>query len=44
MKVHFELVKCINDQLTHLYTRAKHASRSTAEASVTYFTNKTSNF
>ena len=29
MKVHFELMKCINDQLT----RAKHASRSAAEAS-----------
>ena len=26
MKVHFELMKCINDQLT----RAKHASRSAA--------------
>ena len=30
MKVHFELMKCINDQLT----RAKHASRSAAEASI----------
>ena len=29
MKVHFELMKCVNDQLT----RAKHASRSAAEAS-----------
>ena len=32
MKVHFELMKCINDQLT----RAKHASRSAAEASISY--------
>ena len=32
MKVHFELMKCINDQLT----RAKHASRSAAEASKLY--------
>ena len=32
MKVHFELMKCINDQLT----RAKHASRSAAEASYSY--------
>ena len=31
MKVHFELMKCINDQLTH----AKHASRR-AEASIIY--------
>ena len=30
VKVHFELMKCINDQLT----RAKHASRSAAEASL----------
>ena len=30
MKVHFELMKCINDQLT----RAKHASRSAAEAMI----------
>ena len=30
--VHFELMKCINDQLTTLFTRAKHASRSAAEA------------
>ena len=30
MKVLFELMKCIKDQLT----RAKHASRSAAEASV----------
>ena len=30
MKVHFELTKCINDQLTH----AKHASRSLAEHTV----------
>ena len=29
MKVHFELMKCINDQLT----RTKHASQSAAEAS-----------
>ena len=36
MKVHFELMKCINDQLTRLFTRAKHASRSAAEASMIY--------
>ena len=32
VKVHFELMKCINDQLTRL----KHASRSAAEASIYY--------
>ena len=32
MKVHFELMKCINDQLTC----AKHASWSAAKASISY--------
>ena len=37
MKVYFELLKCINDQLT----RPQHASRSSAEASHLYGAAKT---